>query len=740
MDVYINSAIFSTATAVFEDESLTVKSPDGFYSDNTYYRRQQDGMLQDVVLCSNTTPGTPTPTVSTAAISNNTTGTSATSGGTVTDNGATISMKGVCWGTSTNPTISLTTKTENGSGGGTFTSNIAGLTAGQVYNVRAYATTSTGTTVYGSNVTFTATAGAAAQTVTTAGITAITSTTATSGGNVTLNGTTISMKGVCWSTSSNPTIADSKTTDGSGGGIFTSNIAGLTAGQVYNVRAYATNSLGQTVYGSNVTFTATAGSATPTVSTAAISNNTTGTTATSGGTVTTNGATVTMRGVCWGTSTNPTIGDSTTTDGSGGGTFTSNIAGLTAGQVYNVRAYAITDTSVTVYGSNVTFTATAGAAAQTVTTAATTAITSTAATSGGTVTANGATITQKGVCWSLNSNPTIADSSINNGSGAGTFTSSITGLTASTGYNIRAYATNSLGQTVYGSNVPFTTAAGISVPTVSTYAITDLNNTSARSGGDITNTGGAAITQKGVCWSEFTAQPTIDDSKTTDGSGSGDYTSFITLLEPGITYNVRAYATNSQGIGYATNTLQFTTTNIPYTVGQAVEGGIIAYILASGDIGYDPNRQHGLVAAINDVPTSTFEPDYVSGGYDITTSSSIGTGQANTDAIMQFFAGFQTNFTAKLCSDLQDGGYTDWYLPSLNELQKLYLNRNAIGNFITDTSGPGDVFYNRFYWSSTSKESLGNKQEWVIDFQGAGATDFFYWGNTDLSARAVRSF
>jgi hypothetical protein len=476
------------------------------------------------------------------------------------------------------------------------------------------------------------------------------------------------------------------------------------------------------------------------VSTAAISNNTTGTSATSGGTVTDNGATITQKGVCWGTSTNPTISLTTKTEnGSGGGTFTSSITGLTAGQVYNVRAYATTDTSVTVYGSNVTFTATAGAAAQTVTTAATSAITSTAATSGGTVTANGATISQKGVCWSLNSNPTIADSSTNNGSGGGTFTSSITGLSASTGYNIRAYATNSLGQTVYGSNVPFTTAAGISVPTVSTYAITDLNNTSARSGGDITNTGGAAITQKGVCWSEFTAQPTIADSKTTDGSGSGDYTSFITLLEPGITYNVRAYATNSQGIGYATNTLQFTTTNILYTVGQAVEGGIIAYILASGDIGYDPNRQHGLVAAINDLPTSGFQPGYVPGNYDITTSSAIGTGQANTDAIMQLFAGFQTNFTAKLCSDLQDGGYTDWYLPSLNELQKLYLNRNAIGNFITNTSGPGGVFYNRFYWSSTIK-SMFDSQEWVIDFQGAGATDFFYWGQDAISARAIRSF
>jgi len=630
MDVYINSANFSTATAVFEDESLTVKSPDGFYSDNTYYRRQQDGVLQDVVLCSSTTPGTPTPTVSTAAITNNTTGTSATSGGTVIDNGATISMKGVCWGISSNPTIA-NTKTENGAGGGTFTSSITGLSAGQVYNVRAYATTSTGQTVYGSNVTFTATAGAAAQTVTTAGITNnTTGTSATSGGNVTANGATISMKGVCWSTSANPTIANTKTEDGAGGGIFTSSITGLTNGQSYNVRAYATNSLGQTAYGSNVTFTATA-----------------------------------------------------------------------------------------------------GAAAQTVTTAGATAVTSTTATSGGTVTANGATITQKGVCWGLNANPTISDPSTNNGAGEGTFTSSITGLSASTGYNIRAYATNSLGQTVYGSNVTFTTTAGVSVPTVLTVAITDLTNTSARSGGDITNTGGATITQKGVCWSEFTAQPTIADTITTEGGGSGDYMSFITLLEPGITYNIRAYATNSAGTGYATNTLQFTTTNIPYTLGQQVEGGTIVYFLTSSDVGYDANRQHGLVAALSDNISAPLYPGVLP--YDPPTSEGIGSGLANTNAIVQNYSTSEyanNSYSPKTCYNLQDGGYTDWYLPSILELKEVWNSRTYLPNPLV--SAPSTTTY-----ASSSRYPSSSSAQTMYGDTGVFTTDTPYDPNI---SRAVRSF
>jgi uncharacterized protein (TIGR02145 family) len=86
-------------------------------------------------------------------------------------------------------------------------------------------------------------------------VTEITANTATSGGNLTDDGgTTVTARGVCWSTNQNPTIADSKTTDGTGAGSFTSNITGLTAGTIYYVRAYATNSAG-TGYGSAMSFT-----------------------------------------------------------------------------------------------------------------------------------------------------------------------------------------------------------------------------------------------------------------------------------------------------------------------------------------------------------------------------------------------------------------------------------------------------------------------------------------------------
>lgn len=182
----------------------------------------------------------------------------------------------------------------------------------------------------------------------------ITFTSATSGGNISSDGNaTVTAKGVCWSTSSNPAISDSKTSDGNGMGQFASNITGLTAGNQYFVRAYATNSAG-TAYGDEISF-----STNPlqpaVVSTTAVSAVTIAT-AVSGGNITTdNGASVTARGICWSLNTGPTIADSHTSDGTGIGSFVSNLTGLIDGTQYFVRAYA-TNSSGTAYGNEVSFT------------------------------------------------------------------------------------------------------------------------------------------------------------------------------------------------------------------------------------------------------------------------------------------------------------------------------------------------------------------------------------------------
>ena len=92
-------------------------------------------------------------------------------------------------------------------------------------------------------------------TITTTVVTSIIGTTATSGGNVSSDGgATVTVRGVCWSTTQNPTTSDNKTNDGTGKGSFTSNITGLTSDTTYYIKAYATNSAG-TAYGNGVSFT-----------------------------------------------------------------------------------------------------------------------------------------------------------------------------------------------------------------------------------------------------------------------------------------------------------------------------------------------------------------------------------------------------------------------------------------------------------------------------------------------------
>jgi uncharacterized protein (TIGR02145 family) len=479
----------------------------------------------------------------------NVSSTSATVTGTVvSDGGSGITARGFCWSTATNPTIENSFSSETGNTGA-LSSMISGLSMGTTYYVRAYITNSTGTS-YGNELSFTTTVGA--PVVTTTAITSISSSSASSGGTVTDIGlSAISAVGVCWSTTALPTTDNSITTNGTSTS-FTSNITGLVVGTTYYVRAYATNSYG-TSYGNELSFTTPA--VTPTVTTTAISS-ITSSTATSGGEVTaTGGASITAQGICWSTTANPTTANFITNNGSIT-PFTSNLTGLAAGTTYYARAYA-TNSAGTSYGNELSFTT--SALVPTVTTTAISAIAESSAISGGTVTSTGgAALTAVGVCWSTSVNPTTANFITNNGTTA-SFTSNLTGLTATTTYYVRAYATNSAG-TSYGDEYSFTT---ITAPTLTTAAITGITENFASSGGEVTSTGGAALTAVGVCWSTAT-NPTTADYFTTDGTTT-PFTSDISGLSAGTTYYVRAYATNSVGTSYG-NELSFTTPGVASSV------------------------------------------------------------------------------------------------------------------------------------------------------------------------------
>jgi hypothetical protein len=193
-------------------------------------------------------------------------------------------------------------------------------------------------------------------TVLTGSITAKTAITATAGGNVADSGSReITSRGVCFSTTINPTIANNKTASVTNViGAFTVSLNGLSALTTYHYRAYATTSVG-TSYGADSVLT-TNPSTVPTLTTTAASSITSDY-ATSGGNISSDGgANITSRGICWSTNANPTIALTTkTVDGTGTDVFISSITGLTANTIYYVRAYA-TNSAGTAYGAQQTFT------------------------------------------------------------------------------------------------------------------------------------------------------------------------------------------------------------------------------------------------------------------------------------------------------------------------------------------------------------------------------------------------
>jgi len=757
------------------------------------------------------------------------------------DGGENVTARGVCWKTSSNPTITDSKTTDDG-GVGTFISKITGLTAGTVYYLRAYATNAIGT-AYSDEITFSTKATLPA--LSTSPVTSVSTSSASGGGNITYDGGgTITARGVCWSTTVNPTTSNLKTTDGTGTGIFTSKIEGLTAGTTYHIRAYATNSLG-TAYGSDITFSTSA--VLPSLTCTSISA-ITSSTAVSGGTITNDGgASITARGVCWSATANPTIADSKTSDGTGTGQFVSNITALTAGTTYHLRAYA-TNSAGTAYGSDILF-VTLGQVPASVSQQATnlsisgatlngvvnannlstavsfeyglttnygqtivakqspvtgnsitnvssditgltqgttyhfrvktvntlgtvysgdmtfvtpnfatlntviiSAATYNSATSGGNiVTDGGAPINARGVCWNTTGNPTILDNKTADGSGTGSYVSLLTGLLPNTNYYVRSYATNSLG-TSYGNQITFLTLT--TIPTLTTVPVSGVTSSTATSGGTITSDGGAQITARGVCWS-ITPNPTIASTKTINGTGIGSFASDLTSLNPGSTYYVRAYATNSAGTAYG-NELIFNT----LTAFVLPTNGLVAYYPFTGNAKDESiNLNHGTVVGAtlttnrNGTANSAYYFDgvsnyiHITGGIPITNTFTISfwayseksSGYSNILCDGSSSAGgadFLINFRGTSIGIRADKNaplnYEDSSPPSLTGLDllnkwvhvvwvmdpassKIYLNNNLIATI--NEAGTNEGFHDAI-------SVIGARQVW-------GSPDYFFLGKLD---------
>ncbi len=207
---------------------------------------------------------------------------------------------------------------------------------------------------------------------------------------------------------------------------------------------------------------------------------------------------------------------------------------------HNDYAYSTTTSTITIAG------------APSLTTSAASSITPSSVVLGGNITNNGgATMIERGLVWSTTSTPTIADSKLAQSTNdLGAYTSTITGLIASTTYYVRSYITTAFG-TTYGNNVSFTTSAAV-LPSIKATGFVNLlsvGTNTAQLTAEIISDGGVALTNTGFCWST-TASPTIAGAHSTDQLVANTFSTTITGLNPDTKYFIRSYATNSIGTRY----------------------------------------------------------------------------------------------------------------------------------------------------------------------------------------------
>jgi hypothetical protein len=453
-------------------------------------------------------------------------------------NGGFLIDAGFCYGTDPDPDINgyvVSLQPDSTE----LVCNLTGLEPNTLYYVRAFVTNEAGI-AYSTNQSFTTRKGV--PKVATLEVLSVESTMAGGIGEViSEGGGTVTQRGICWGTTANPDTTHNARDNDQGLGQFSVFAFPLAHNTHYYLRAYAVNEAG-IGYGEDLEFTTLP--SIPEVVT--ISPSIIGTTtATIGGEILYNGGSpILTKGVCFATEPEPNIAGPKAASTFNSDRFTVNLTNLLPNTIYYARAYA-SNSVETGYGQEEVFQT--AVALPTVRTTAATSITYKRAVVGGSVTYTGnGEILERGVCYSRETAPDINDSVFKIGKGSGDFTGVLTGLTHNVKYYFRAYCINDAG-IAYGTQSSFTTTS--TVPLVNTGIAYDITSETGNVDGQILETGGSAITAKGICWGTD-PYPDITGFHTQNGTGTSDFTGLLTDLGANKKYYYRAYATSNAGTSY----------------------------------------------------------------------------------------------------------------------------------------------------------------------------------------------